>query len=152
MLTVAKLISILQSVENKDMPLYFTYDSRVCCLQINCVDLVPDGNIDQRAFAAQFMEGYKEPEPMQAIVFRSEDKHEYDYHSPRITEEEFRKECKEKYDRMLTDPNNWAFRLYNERVQEDPDYIAKEIEKDVKRFNRNKKETENDINLFFEGE
>ena len=77
-MTVEQLIEILNKIENKNIPIMFSYDSRVCVCGINCVDLVIDGNQDQQICAIDCSE-HEEPEITQAIIFRSENKDEYDW-------------------------------------------------------------------------
>jgi len=47
---------------------------------VTCVDLVPNNDQDQRMSAADFISSGTEQTPTQAVVLRSEDKEEYDYH------------------------------------------------------------------------
>jgi hypothetical protein len=77
-MTVEQLIEVLSKLENKNIPILFSYDSRVVVCGINCVDLVQDSNQDQRICAADFFE-HEEPKTTQAIVFRSELDYEYDW-------------------------------------------------------------------------
>jgi hypothetical protein len=77
-MTVEELIEVLNKVQDKSIPVMFSYDSRVCVCNITCVDLVPTNDQDHRICADDFFE-HEEPKTTQAIILRSENKDEYDW-------------------------------------------------------------------------
>jgi hypothetical protein len=155
-MNVLQLIDVLQGIANKEtVDVYFSYDSRVCVPYVNVVDFVDDGAAqDHRVNASMFMKGYKEPEPRKAIILRSEDRQEYEYMSPSLSEEEFReKMIKEAWD----ENDKWSrvsWYRNNDHWCLTEDEIKKKVEEDIETamiyYRENKEETKNTTNLFFE--
>ena len=153
MLTVKKLIEILSKLENQDIPIYFTYDSRVCCPRVTCVDLVPNGDLDHRIFASDFISEKQQYSPTQSIILRSENKDDYEYHNPNYLKqtdneyiEEIRKDFNYWREHYLksTHPEFHKHSIYTD------DYLERRIKESIETRHSNIEETKNDVNLYLE--
>jgi len=155
-MNVQELIDTLQKIEDKEnVDVYFSYDSRVCVPYVNVVDFVENGaSLDRRMNASMFMEGYQEPEPRKSIVLRSEDKDEYEWRHPTLSEEEYREKITKeawdetnKWSRVSWHRNRDFYSLTEEEIKA---RVEDDIENDMRYYREHKKETENTVNLFFE--
>lgn len=122
MLTVEKLIEILSKIENKNIPVEFSYHSRTAGRIINCIDLVDSG---------------------EALVFRSEAYDEYCYMNPN-----YLGETKEAAVNRITKE---ATEFYEKYLMEyGISDIKDKIQRDVKLWEFHKQETEDHVNLYIE--
>jgi hypothetical protein len=170
-MNVQQLIDALQKVPNKNVPVLFSYDSRVCAPEANIVDFTPSADQDGRVFASDFTdEPGEEPEDQGAVVLRSESQSSYEYHCPSQSREEYVKEQTDYYTNIK---ENWykenaclfedgprsmwtvagtrdftidEYWLQSVWVQS-PGYAEKSLQDSIKSFDRHKEETAGVINL-----
>lgn len=122
MLTVEKLIEILSKIENKKIPVEFSYNSRALESAITCIDLVNGG---------------------ESLMFRGEDYNEYCHMNPNYISE-----TKESAIERLTKDATEFYKEYVKDYGISP--IEKKVLRDLEEWEFFKQDTMDHVNLYLE--